>query len=477
MEGRKLADLETDVAILGAGTAGLAAERKARSDGARTLLIDPHFAGTTCATVGCMPSKLLIAAGEAAHRVREAGRFGVKVSAPQIDGPAVMARLRSHRDAFVSSVKSTYEALPEGTCVKARASFSGPDALSLDDGRTVSFRTTVIATGSEPVIPEPFRALGDIVLTNEDLFELQDLPHSIGVIGAGPLGLELAQALSRLGVRVEVFDMEDTLAGLAPGDVEQSLREPLQAEFPIHLGARPEPEQGESGAVLKWGDGKMANFSRLLVSAGRKPVLDGLELEKAGIETGEHGAPLFDRNTMQCGSSRLFIAGDVDNDLPVLHEASAEGTIAGANAASWPDVEPMRRKTRLQIMFTEPNFAMVGDIPEREDGHVCGRVDYGDQGRAKAMGRNQGICELYAERSTGKLTGALLVGPDIEHIAHLLAWSMERGATANGLLSNPFYHPTLEEGMKTALQEICRTLSLDKPGEVDEGALPGDRQT
>lgn len=438
------------------------------------MLIDPYFAGTTCATVGCMPSKLLIAAGEAAHRVRQAGTFGVRTQEPVIDGPAVLSRLRDQRDAFVSAVKSSFEDLPDGICLKARAAFSGPDQLRLDDGRTVSFRTAVIATGAEPVLPEPYRDLGGRILTNESLFELEDLPESIGVIGAGPLGLELAQALARLGVRVEVFDMEETLAGLEPGEIEASLREPLQAEFPIHLGVKPEPSRAEDGACLRWGDGQEATFTHLLVSAGRKPQLDGLDLGAAGIETDDHGTPRFDARTMQCGASPVFIAGDADHALPVLHEASAEGTIAGANAARWPDVAPMTRKTRLQIMFTEPNFATVGDVPDKKDGHVAGRVDYRDQGRAKAMARNQGICEIYAERASGKLTGAVLVGPGIEHIAHLLAWSIGHGASANDLLSNPFYHPTLEEGLKTALQDICKTLSLKQPDEFNSSDLPGD---
>ena len=224
---RILADFNIDVAIIGAGTAGLAAERKARASGTRTLLIDPYFSGTTCANVGCMPSKLLIAAGNAAHHVRMAGEFGIETGPPKVDGPKVMARVRRLRDDFVSGVKKQIADLPDGVTVKAAARFASPTELALDDGRIVAAKAIVIAVGSSPVIPPPFEDLGDAVITNESLFGLKDLPGSVGVIGAGPLGLELAQALARLGVHVEVFDKSARLAGLEAGEPEKSLREAL----------------------------------------------------------------------------------------------------------------------------------------------------------------------------------------------------------------------------------------------------------
>lgn len=424
-----------------------------------------------------MPSKLLIAAGEMAHAARTASIFGVHLPEPEIDGPGVMKRLQSMRDHFVKATKSSIADIPDGICVKARARFLSSGELLLDDGRTVSMRSAIIATGAAPVIPGPFKVVEDRIITNETLFDRDDLPQSVGVIGAGPLGLELAQALSRLGVRIEVFDKSETLVGMPEGDQEASLREALTKEFPIHLGVKPRPERTPDGVRLRW-TGKSngeAEFSHVLVSAGRAPQLEGLALEAAGLKTDDHGTPLYDEQTMQCGDAPIFITGDANHDLPVLHEAAAEGTIAGKNAANWPDLDSFQRKVRLQIMFTEPNFARIGEMAESGNAHVTGRVDYTDQGRAKAMARNQGICEVYACSKTGKLVGATLVGPAVEHLAHLLAWSVQCGASANELLDNPFYHPTLEEGLKTALEDICKSLNLDKPESFDEGALPGDR--
>ena len=209
-----MADLTCDVAVIGAGTAGLAAERAARKAGAKTLLFDDRFAGTTCAGVGCMPSKLLIAAADAAYDARKAAVFGVTTNV-SVDGRAVMERVRKERDRFVAATLKSIEAIPAGICIKQRARFAGQDDAMAGDGRKVQAKAVVIATGSIPSVPKPFQKLGDIVLTNETIFELEHLPRSMAVVGAGALGLELAQALSRLGVETAVFDQGDHLGGLA----------------------------------------------------------------------------------------------------------------------------------------------------------------------------------------------------------------------------------------------------------------------
>src|ERR1700754_2539186 len=180
------ADRSCDVAIVGAGTAGLAAERYARRAGASTLLIDDRFAGTTCATVGCMPSKLLIAAARSAHAVRQASLFGVVAPEPKIDGAAVMRRLRKERDAFVAATIESIDKIPAKIRIKARARFAERGRIVLDDGSGIAAKAVVIATGSRPHVPKIFECFGDRVLTNETIFDLPDLPRSVAVVGAGP---------------------------------------------------------------------------------------------------------------------------------------------------------------------------------------------------------------------------------------------------------------------------------------------------
>lgn len=459
-------DLSCDVAIIGAGSAGLAAERAARKAGARTLLIDNGFRGTLCANTGCMPSKLLIAAAHAHTGLERARMMGIDIPDARVDGRRVMERLRAERDRFVQGVQDSYRDLPQGTCIDARARFVAQDRLDLDDGRQVAARAVVIATGSAAVIPKPYRDLGRRVLTNESIFDLEDLPPSLAVIGAGPLGAELAQAMGRLGVRVALFDAGDRLAGIRCDRVHDVVREIHARDLTLHLGCAPEPSSQGDAIRLAW-DGGAEDFDHVLVATGRAPALEGLNLEAAGLALDDKGVPRFDRRTMQCGDAAIFMAGDADGDAPVLHEARLDGIIAGTNAARWPDVEPTERPPLFTITFTDPPIAAIGAPP---DGCALNaHADYTDQGRARVEGRAEGLLRLGAD-ATGRLIGADLAVPSGDHMAHLLAWAIARGASAADILDMPFYHPTLEEGLKPALRALCRQADLALR---DEGNAPG----
>ncbi len=467
--------LTCDVAIIGAGTAGLAAERSARRNGAKTLLIDEGFGGTTCASVGCMPSKLLIAAGNAMHAVEQASVFGVEASG-RVDGVAVMTRVREERDAFVAGVEASIDKLPDDVKVEARAKFAGATVLSLSDGREVHAKAVVIATGSSPMIPAMFDAVRDRVLTNESIFELNDLPKSLGVVGAGALGLELAQAMARLGVETMVFDTGDTIGGLKDHHVGEAYHAILSREMPILLGVELEVTPEDDGVTLSWSgsaSGKQ-RFDYLLVATGRPPRIKGIGLETTGLTLDDHGMPDYDCETMQCGTAPIFIAGDADHDRAVLHEASTEGTIAGRNAASYPEVTPGKRSVPFAITFTHPNVAVIGEIAEDDDeDSVIGTASYDDQGRAKVEACNAGLVRFYADRRDGRLTGATMAGPAVEHSAHLIAWAIQSGWTATEVLDLPFYHPTFEEGMKGALRSICSEVHAPTPPDRDDGFTPG----
>lgn len=465
-------DLSCDVAIIGAGTAGLSAERSARRAGARTLIIDPDFSGTTCANVGCMPSKLLIAAAEAAHAVRQAPLFGIAASA-QISGHGVMQRLRRERDRFAQATREEIVKIPASSMLRGKARFADAKSLLIDDGTRVTAKAIVIATGSRPAMPDSFAALGDLALTNETLFELDTLPESLAVIGAGPLGLELAQAMARLGVKVTLLDEATQLAGLEDKAIASRLSDVLRREMAVVTGVKITAETSEGKARLRWtgrasGEGL---FDRVLVATGRPPALTSLDLDQSGLSLDRHGVPLFDRDTLRCGDSAIFIAGDADADRPVLHEASAQGALAGYNAAHCPDVTPGKRNVPFSIMFTDPALATVGQVSG--DDLVVGTADYGDQGRARIEAKAVGLAHLHADPADGRLLGALLLCPGAEHLAHLLAWSIESGMTASALLKRPFYHPTLEEGLKPALRMICKTVGSEAPGDSDEGHPSG----
>ena len=464
--------LECDVAIIGAGSAGLSAERAARGAGARTLLIDDRYAGTTCATVGCMPSKLLLAAAHAAHGVRTAGVFGIRVPTSTIDAAAVMARVRALRDEFAAGALASIAKIPEANKIRATASFLDAGTLALDDGRHVVARSVVVATGSRPIVPKAFEALGALVLTNENIFELPVLPASVAVVGAGPLGLELAQAMARLGVEVAVFDKTDALGGVKDPAVVQELRRLLGAEFAIHLGVDIAAVRDGGLARVSWSGSSAGEraFERVLVATGRAPSLAHLGLEKTGLAIDAHGIPVFDPTTMQCGQGSIFLAGDADHDRPVLHEASRQGALAGRNAAAFPEVVPAHRGPAFSIMFTDPPVAVIGEPPAADS--ISGTASYRNQGRARVENRAGGVARLYA-RPDGQLTGAELVGPGMDHVGHLLAWAVDRKERAADVWRLPFYHPTLEEGIKPALREICDATEGADASQFDVFGVPG----
>jgi dihydrolipoamide dehydrogenase len=227
--------IEVDVAVIGGGTAGLAARKAAVRAGARVLLINAGPWGTTCVRAGCMPSKLLLVAAKAAVATRRAGIFGIETGPPRVNGRAVMARVHAERDYFLRSILEELNAIPPVEKIDGLARFIGPTTLKVADKVTVVAKSVVIATGASPSIPKPLASLKDKVLTSDTVFNIEDLPTSLAVVGAGPLGIELAAAFTRLGVRTTVFDERDSLGGLRDPEVSKAARTLLGAELDLKL--------------------------------------------------------------------------------------------------------------------------------------------------------------------------------------------------------------------------------------------------
>jgi dihydrolipoamide dehydrogenase len=454
--------IDTDVAVIGAGTAGLAAYRAARAAGARAVLIEGGPYGTTCARVGCMPSKLLIAAAEAAHAIDAAPGFGVHIDgARRIDGRAVMARVRNERDRFVGFVLDGVNGIPGEDRLRGHARFLGPDTLDVDGHTQVKARAIVVATGSRPAIPGSLAGLGERLVVNDDVFSWQDLPRSVAVLGPGVIGLELGQALHRLGVRVVVLGRGGRLGPITDPEVRHVAEEVLRQELRIEPGARPGRIERQGDEVLvEWqsadGASHAERFDYLLAATGRVPNVDRLAIDRAGLTLDGRGVPRFDLRTLQAGTSTIFIAGDAANDAPVLHEAADEGRIAGTNAARFPDVQPGLRRAALSVVFSDPQIAVIGGGWQglRAGSFATGRVSFADQGRSRVMLANKGVLHVYGEKGSGRFLGAEMFGPRAEHIAHLLSWALQNRMTVAKMLEMPFYHPVIEEGLRTALRDL-----------------------
>lgn len=465
--------IHTDVAVIGAGTAGLAAYRAAKAAGKQAVIIEGGPYGTTCARVGCMPSKLLIAAAEAAHGRSKWNEFGLRLEGwVRVDGRAVMERVRRERDRFVGFVVEGVERIPERDRLRGHARFTGRDTLVVDDRTAVRFVTAVIATGSSPSVPPPLRAANDRLVVNDDIFDWHDLPRSVAVFGPGVIGLELGQSLSRLGVRVHMFGLGGAVGPLTDPAVREYATGTFASEFPLDADVRDVlVERIETGVRVRWtsalGKPEEIVVDNVVAATGRTPNVRNLGLTATGIALDARCVPLFDPNTLRCGDSNIFIAGDANNDLPLLHEAADEGRIAGDNAARFPDVQPGQRRTPLGIVFTDPQLATVGRRYADLDPAtiVVGEVSFEDQGRSRVMLRNRGLLHVYADVHDGRVLGAELMGPDAEHLAHLLAWGIQSGMTVGRMLEMPFYHPVVEEGLRTALRDAAAKLAAHQPQE------------
>lgn len=464
MEERKV-----DVAIIGSGSAGLYALGRVKSARKSFVLINGGEPGTTCARVGCMPSKVLIQVAEDFHRCKILGRYGVEGhQSLTLDTEESLGHVRDLRDTFVDRVISNSTAhMSDEVFIKGYAKFVEPNLLDVE-GIRIRADKIIIATGSRPVMPKPWAAFGDRILTTDQLFEEEDLPESLAVIGLGVIGLEIGQSLARLGVEVTGFDMLETIGGLDDPEVAKAAIDIIGRDFPLYLGQGAEiSEEGDKLRVTA-GDQSVL-VEKVLASLGRRPNLDNLQLENAGIELGENGIPTYNPQTMQIGNSAIFLAGDVNGDRPLLHEAGDEGRIAGFNATS-DTIQAFQRKPPIAINFVDPNICHVGKRWSELDLQtaVIGEVNLAPVGRALIMGKNRGLIRVYADKASGKLLGSEMICAKGENLAHLLAWSIQQELTVGALLQMPFYHPVIEEALQAALYDLYSKIEQKNSSPITE---------
>ena len=463
-----MTERNVDVAIIGTGSAGLFALSKVRRGTDNFVIINGGELGTTCARVGCMPSKALIQVAEDFERRQMFERHGIggHDNLHMRIGHA-LEHVRNLRDIFVDKVLDGSTDNLGDEFIEGYARFVAPDVLDVD-GLIIRARKVIIATGSRPFVPAAWAAFGERIITTDTLFELEDLPESLAVVGLGVIGLELGQALHRLGVAVTGIDKLKVIGGLHDPVVNQTAIDILGKEFSLWLGQAAEVrEEGDKLRVICGENSVLVD--RILASLGRVPNLENLGLEKLGAPLDARGIPLYNPHTMQVGDLPVFIAGDVNGDRAILHEAGDEGRIAGYNAVQDRPVA-FQRKTPLAITFCDPNIASVGAALTELDPEqtAIGEMRFGALGRALIMGKNKGVLRVYADKDTGLLRGAALIGPRGENLAHLLAWCIQLGLTVFDVLRLPFYHPVIEEGLQAALYDLRGkiTNSPEEPTEL-----------
>lgn len=457
---------KVDVAIIGAGSGGLSAFPQIEPHTQNVAMINAGPYGTTCARVGCMPSKVLIQTASDYHRRTKLDQRGIRHGDQlEVDFAAVMEHVRSLRDRFVKGVMGGTTRRIGERHIQGEARFLDAHRLQVGD-QVIEAAQIIIACGSRPMVPDAWRSFSAPVLTSDEIFEVESLPGRIAVMGTGVIGMELGQALARLGFEVTAFGRSGRMAGLTDPALNKCARDVFATELDLVFSYQLDVSEPEPGRIrVAWEDGER-EFDAILAAQGRISNVDRLNLAAAGIACDDQGIPLYNPLSMQLEShEHIYIAGDATGRLPILHEASDEGRIAGYNCVH-PGTTEFRRREPIAVTFSEPNAAVVGlsHAQLEADGidFATGSVDFSGQGRALVMGKNAGLLHVYGDRQTGALLGAEILAPSGEHLAHLLSWCMQADLDVFEVLRMPYYHPVVEEGLRTAIRDLAKAIDEDR---------------
>jgi dihydrolipoamide dehydrogenase len=443
------------VVVIGAGTAGLSACREIGKFTDDFVLIHygPH--GTSCILAGCMPAKQLNYSAKLFHKRHNMHQFGIDGAEDiTLDIPRALRHVRAMRDHFRSSLMPVIDAL-KPHIIEGFAHFISPNEVQV--GNTIiKAENIIIATGSTPYIPPEWHGFDKFILTSNTIFDQQDFPRHMAVIGQHILGVEMAQTLKRLGVDVTAVGADSYIGGLTDPAVNRYAIATLREEMPLWVGHKA-ILACEGDHLRVTAGGKTVVVDKALVAIGRVPNIHHMGLEALGIIRGQKFD--YDPDTMRVRDFPVYVAGDVKHS--VLYEARDEGKIAGFNAVHHPECS-FRRRTRLKIVYTQPTIATIGKNWAELDHHTVatGEATFNDQGSAKIAAENKGIMHIYADTQSGMLLGAELFVPEGEHLAHLVAWLIEMRLTVHQALHMPFYHPTVEEAIRTALLDLRSKLDV-----------------
>ena len=334
---------DIDVAIIGAGTAGLSARAEVAKLTDSYRVFDPGPLGTTCARTGCMPSKALLQSAHDYHRRHAFGSLGLEGAQDvRAIGASVLARTRALRDDLAGGVVASMQDWSDTHLVSQAAKFTSDGTLRAG-AEAYRPRATVIATGTRPVVPADWReALGEHLMTTDTFFDMPDLPRRVAVIGLGPVGLELGQALARLGADVTGFDPSPMLGGISDPALQEHLEKFIGRDMRIVQTTATPRLAADGSVVLSWRDGEIT-VDCVLIAMGRAPDIKDLGLVNLGIDLSDDGRPVLAPGQLNPPGRSIYFAGDVAGGPALLHEAADEGRVAGFSAARAQDAVFSRR--------------------------------------------------------------------------------------------------------------------------------------
>ena len=447
---------DVDLAVIGAGSAGLSVASGAAQLGRSVVLFEAHEMGGDCLHTGCVPSKAIIAAGRAAQGFREAERLGVAGATPKVDFDAVKA----HIQGVIATIaphdsQDRFEGLG-ATVIREAARFTGKRTLE-SAGHTVRAKRIVIASGSRASVPPVPGLKGVPYLTNETVWSMESQPAHLIVIGAGPIGIELGQAFRRLGSEVSVIDIAAPL-GRAEPEHAAVVVEALEAEgVRFHAPVKTRRVSGEAGDIrVELDDGTIVRGTHILVAAGRAPNIDGLNLEAADVDYTKRGVPVDD--TLRTSNPHVFAAGDVAEGRGGLTHAA--GYHAGVIVKGLYFLPPILNRFFAKVgtaipaaVYSEPGLANVGlsEAEAREQGVAfrVTRAGFDHNDRAIAERATRGEVKIVAT-PRGKILGASVVGEEAGNLIQIIQVAMKNGVKLSGLAQHVAPYPTRGDAVRAA---------------------------
>jgi len=419
-----------DVLAIGLGPAGMAVSIMGAAMGLKVAGIEPHKLGGECLNVGCIPSKALLKAAKLRHAVKDLEAMGFGRLPP----PEVKAPLKRVRDVVDTINTTKTRAMFEKVNLihgEGHARFVDPRTVAVGE-RQITAKKIFIATGTLPVVP-PIPGLDKIdILTNQNLFHIDDVPKTLTVLGGGAIGCEMAQAFSRLGSKVTIIHMDAHLLPVGPPDPGNYLQKHFEAEgIVVHNGAHITAVSQDNGIAVLRAQGTRGPIElrseRLLVAAGRRPNIESLDLEKAGVAYTKRGITVD--KYLRTSQKHIFAPGDCNGHFLLTHAAMHQGMLALMNAMlPWPLKRDFRKYVVPWAVFTEPEVARVGagpdELKKRGVKFEVVRTEYADYGRTLADGAPVGFVEVLASPG-GKIYGATIVGDGASEMIHEFALAMQ----------------------------------------------------
>ncbi|MFQ5990486.1 MAG: mercuric reductase [Candidatus Methylomirabilales bacterium] len=452
-----------NLVVIGAGTAGLVTAAGAAGLGAKVALIEKHLLGGDCLNVGCVPSKCVIRSSRVIEEIRMASQLGVRVpEGTKADFPAVMERMRRLR-ARISHHDSVRRFTELGVDVfLGNGQFTGRDTIEVD-GTTLRFSKAVIATGARPAAP-PIPGLAEArYLTNETVFSLTELPRRLAVIGAGPIGAEMSQALRRLGSEVSILEAQSQILTREDRDAAEIIQNAFVRDG-IHLvlGCKilKVETRGAEKVIQFEGNGACSDLpvEEILVGTGRAPNIEGLNLEVAGVLYGKHGVQVNDH--LQTTNPCIYAVGDICLPYKFTHTADATARLVIQNALS-PLWKKLSALTIPWCTYTDPEIAHVG-MYERDAAKRGIRVDtfirhLRDVDRAIADGEEEGFVKIHVKKGTDKILGATIVARHAGEMISEITLAMV-GKVGLKTIANVIHpYPTQAEAIKQVADAYNRT--------------------